>query len=652
MSRGAGVVLDTAAAPRAGTRSLAAVAAVPIGLFLLALAIRAVLAALNPDPGYPDSAYYVDIARNIAAGKGFTENFLWTFIDVGGRIPANPHLPVPSNAHWAPLASIVQVPFVWLLGPTQLASLLPFVLVGALAAPLGWAIARDAGSSPLVQVGAGILGAVPGLVTVFMAQQDNFALTMVLGGGAIWLTTRGLRGHARSFVVAGLLIGLATLARTDGILLAAAPAAAFGWDRWPTRRRGRAPGEVPSSTGAPAAAGHPRREPASSPQGAPAIPFVAAVGCALAFFVVVGPWWIRQLATFGSISPSSGYGILWLRSFAELNSVTAPRTLAAFLGQPLGDLVGSRVMGFVAAIGIYLALVCAVFLAPFAAIGWWRRRRSVETGPWLVAAIVLLVVSGLLFAIHVPNGMFLHASVALAPHTYWLAMEGIVAVAGWAAARRRSLDAGRLARLLAVGVLGTVIAGSALAADAVGSGWQRMLSERRQLSAALERLAVPGDLLMSEDTATFEYLTGHGGIVSPDDPLPVIEQAARAFGVRWLILERDGAVKALAPLLDGAPPPDWLGPPAFVVPGREAARGPRAGVPRPALRRASPRAPPRARRPWRPSSTPSASTRRCRVARRAERHGWEPGRRGVTQPRGGPRPGRMERTGATGTGAP
>ncbi len=88
--------------------------------------------------------------------------------------------------------------------------------------------------------------------------------------------------------------------------------------------------------------------------------------------------------------------------------------------------------------------------APFAAIGWWRRRRSVETGPWLVAALVLLLVSGLLFAIHVPNGMFLHASVALAPHTYWLAMEGIVAVAGWAAARRRSLDAWRLARLLVV----------------------------------------------------------------------------------------------------------------------------------------------------------------------------------------------------------
>ena len=31
-------------------------------------------------------------------------------------------LPIPSNAHWMPLAALVQVPFIWLLGPTALAA--------------------------------------------------------------------------------------------------------------------------------------------------------------------------------------------------------------------------------------------------------------------------------------------------------------------------------------------------------------------------------------------------------------------------------------------------------------------------------------------------------------------------------------------------
>src|SRR5262245_63062869 len=72
-----------------------------------------------------------------------------------------------------PLASIVQVPFIWLLGPTGFASALPFALLGSTAAPLTWAIARDAGARTLVAVGAGILIAIPGLMTIFVSQPDK-----------------------------------------------------------------------------------------------------------------------------------------------------------------------------------------------------------------------------------------------------------------------------------------------------------------------------------------------------------------------------------------------------------------------------------------------------------------------------------------------
>ncbi len=118
-----------------------------ISLYLLALAVRLVLVGGFADPAYPDSFYYVDVARQLAAGHGFNIDVLWIFAEVGGKIPANPVLPIASNAHWMPLASIVQVPFIWLLGPTAFASSLPFALIGATAAPLAWAIGRDAGVS-------------------------------------------------------------------------------------------------------------------------------------------------------------------------------------------------------------------------------------------------------------------------------------------------------------------------------------------------------------------------------------------------------------------------------------------------------------------------------------------------------------------------
>ena len=111
---------------------------IPFALYALALLVRGLLFAVHPDAAYPDSYYYVDVARAIQAGHGFNIDFIYSFLDVGGHIPADPSLPIPSNGFWMPLASIVQLPSMWLLGPTPLASALPFMLIGALAAPLTW----------------------------------------------------------------------------------------------------------------------------------------------------------------------------------------------------------------------------------------------------------------------------------------------------------------------------------------------------------------------------------------------------------------------------------------------------------------------------------------------------------------------------------
>ena len=153
-----------------------------------------------------------------------------------------------------PLASLVQVPFIWLLGPTAIASALPFAIAGALAAPLAWVIARDAGAPSYVSVGAGVLVALPALSFVYMAQPDNFSLYQPLVAGSLFLAARGLRGNARAFALAGLLAGLATLSRNDGVLVLAVLGATFLWDRWRTVRGSggepRRPARIPLAAAA------------------------------------------------------------------------------------------------------------------------------------------------------------------------------------------------------------------------------------------------------------------------------------------------------------------------------------------------------------------------------------------------------------------
>ena len=512
----------------------------PIALYLLALVARLVAAALFPDPAYPDSFYYVDVARQLAAGHGFTVDFVWIFPEVGGSIPANPVLPIPSNAHWMPLASAVQVPFIWLLGPTAFASAVPFALAGAAAAPIAWLIARDARAPQIVQVGAGVLTAFPALSFVYMVQPDNFSLYQPLVAGSLLLAARGLRGSPRSFVAAGLLAGVATLSRNDGVLVLAVLGAAWLWDRL----RGR----IGFGSEGPRA---------------PRVPFLAALGAVVAFALVVAPWYARQVATFGSLSPSTASGkVLFIRDIGEWNSITIPASLEHLLAMGLGPLLLTRIGGFTAAAFIFSILVGALVLVPFGLVGTWIRRRDATFGPYFGFAVLLFAFSALVSAIHVPGGTFIHSAVALAPHGYVLALLGIVAAIEWIARRRRGWNVPSASRVFVSGAVGLGVLAAVFGMLTVHAAWDGKRQRMQDVALALNEAGVPvTDRLMSIDASGYRYWAGRGGVVLVNDPLETVHEVADAYDVRWLILERDDSVPAAESILVNHERPAWVGAP-------------------------------------------------------------------------------------------
>jgi hypothetical protein len=509
------------------------------------LAVRAVVFGLHPDAAYPDSYYYVDVARALHAGQGFNIDFIWSFVDVGGRIPAHPILPIPSNAHWMPLAAIIQLPTMWLLGATPLASVIPFAIIGSLAAPMTWLLAREIGCSPRVAILAGIAVAVPAAATIFMAQPDNLALYQPLGTAVLWLTVRGLKGHNWPYALAGLVVGLATLARNDGVLLGAVVGLAFVWDRGRAWRASRSKGTR-----------------------MPAIPWRYAFACFGLFLIVMAPWYARQLAVFGSLSPSSTSGrILLISTYEQMNSVTGDTSLAGFLGQGVGPLLQSRVLGLVSALQIYFVIAIPIVLAPFVLIGAWARRHSLEFGPFFLYAGLLFAASGLLFAVHVPYGTFLHSAVAMVPFTFILAFEGAVLASGWAAKHRRAWTEDGAARLfLVVAAASVVLNAAAFTAIAIPS-WNADRDTRVATAQALDAVGAPKtDLLLSADPGGFKYFTGRGGVVTPNDSLDVIRQVASDYDIRWLVLERAHLVEPMFPVIESKARPAWIGAPIFTIP--------------------------------------------------------------------------------------
>jgi hypothetical protein len=237
---------------------------------------------------------------------------------------------------------------------------------------------------------------------------------------------------------------------------------------------------------------------------------------------------------------------------------------------------------------IFAGLPLLLYLVPFTALGGWLRRDDPNFVPWLAYAATLFLFSGLLFAIHVPFGTFLHSAVALVPHAYLLAVSGIGAVIAWVGARRRHWNVPLATRNFTAAAVVVAALGSAGATWRGETSWRQEDQVRAPIFAALSS-APATDRVMSPDAGAYRYHAGRAGIVTPNDPLPVVEQALKGYDIRWLVLERDHLVPSLVPLLDGTVRPAWLSAPRIVVPGIADGNDPasagaaRAGMPAAAL---------------------------------------------------------------------
>ena len=64
------------------------------------------------------------------------------------------------------------------------------------------------------------------------------------------------------------------------------------------------------------------------------------------------------------------------------------------------------------------------------------------------------------------------------------------------------------------------------------------------------------------DAGRTRYWTGRGGVVMSNDPVELTEEVARAYDIRWLLLDHADSVPLAAAVLSGDAPA-WVGPVAW-----------------------------------------------------------------------------------------
>lgn len=498
-------------------------------LGVLALTVRIVTAAFIAQPGYMDAQYYAAGALRLAQGGGLSEPFIWNYLDPPEGIPH------PGFLYWMPLPSLLGAPFALLFPGSFFALQLPFALLSALLPPLTCAIAWEATGKRRVSLLAGLLTVFSGFFFPYWTLPETFTPCAVFGGAALWLAARptahrGVAALGRRLLI-GVLLGLAHLTRSDGLLLLAALAGATALY----------------------AIGRRRSNPATSLQQAQgASPFGwRDLGLALlGYLLVMAPWFARNMAVAGAFLPPGASRTLWLRSYDDLFCAGCDLSIQSYLAWGWTNILRSKLWAAAINLERFLAEGCLIFLFPFTLGGLYRLRQRPAFVLAAIALSLVYIAHSIAFTFPGPRGGFFHASAALLPFLLAASADGLDAAIGWAARRRRWNPAqartvfGTVAVLLALTISVTATTGRLPA-------WRAADAVYQEIDSWLDAQGTPDDAtVMIGNPPGFWYRTARPAVSVPNDDVNTVLAVAGRYRVSFLVLDADRPVP-LAALYEG-----------------------------------------------------------------------------------------------------
>lgn len=502
---------------------------VPLGLFVVAAAIRLVVATKLPFPTAEPSAYYVNVAQNLLAGNGLVADSVWSFATQPLVVPR------PAFELWLPMSSLVSATSMAVLGSTFWAAQVGGALFGAFVAPLTWAVGReaartqglDARRGAAVALASGMLAGVLAPFVLGSVVPESYTPFLVFMLVAALLAPRVLgirdgrpistprRPSTMAGLALGVALGLAYLSRQEVIWLGLV-VLLLAWrvsssDVQESRLRRMVARLWPVFTGG---------------------------------LVVVVPWLMRNARDFGSPFPGQAIENAFLSRNEDIFAFAQRPTLESYLEQGLPTVLGNPV----AAAWDGLVNVLAVPAFPIGLLGLvaliGMRRSPALRRPTALA--VLLVSGGLTFATTVLFfpvatlwGTFLHASGPL--------LAGLIVMAALGG------DAllARISRARAWGQPNVVLAPTALLAVTLLLSYFQVVIVARQSEAAQSRyaevaesinafaaatgMAVPPTVITDHPmwlASTLERTT----VALPDEPLSALTELGRTFGTSWVVV--------------------------------------------------------------------------------------------------------------------
>ena len=362
-------------------------------LTLAALVARAVAVLVVPWPPFTDPAYYSLVAQRLADGHGFTAPVLWSFIEVGSVLPDPAVLPVPSNAHWMPLTSIVAAGSMLLFGSTYVAGTLPLIVLSALLVPFTYLLTDELFGVRWQAIAAAVLALFAGPLLIMYPTTDNFAVFGAAGAASLYCSMRAVRATA-----AGTLASCCRRARRPGDP---------GQDRRRAADRRRRGGLVHAAVRG--------RVSVASPGGSARRP---------------RSWqcWDRGSRATWRLRLATAVGgrahAVDQASYNEQFCIGHDVSLASYLEWGSGNIIGSKLV-LVGRARRPDGSAAGRHLPVFFVAGLWLSRRRAELAPFLVYFALMFFAMGAIFTFHAPKGAFYHSAPAWLPWAFAISVAAV-----------------------------------------------------------------------------------------------------------------------------------------------------------------------------------------------------------------------------------
>jgi hypothetical protein len=494
-------------------------------LVVLGLTVATVMAMFQATPGYMDADAYFIGGRQLAMGKGFTEPFLWNYLDNPAGIPH------PSNAYWMPLASLLAATGTVLLGSASWsAARLGFLVVASCLPPLTAALSWSFNGRRDLSITSGLLAVFPAFYLPFLPVTDTFGIYILLGGIFFLLLSRStsLIPHKSPLITSfflGVISGLMHLSRADGLLwlLLAMTAIIILFPNTSNHRSRNS--------------------------------FFAVMLTLAGYLIIMLPWFIRNISAFGTILAPGGVKMLWLTSYDQIFTFPASQlTAASWWKSGLVAILKVRVWSLGLNLATTLAVQGEVFLIPLIGFGFWYMRKDRRVLLAGVAWLLTLGVMTIVFPFAGARGSFFHSGAALQTVLWVLAPQGLERIVLWGCRKRGWIadQAGNIFRMGLIGLAVMITAAILWSRGLGGIAHQAWDQENIAYSHISEYLvsqgAASGDVVMVANPPGFFLASGNPSIAVPDGDVGSVLTAARKYNAHYLVLETGSTPRGLLPL--------------------------------------------------------------------------------------------------------